>query len=126
MTLKEFNKKYKYVSDSEKYNFSEVWAEPKEENGVYEGDCEDYCIYLKRNVEGFEDWNYYYCKINGEGHCVLMKDDKVIDCNIKSVTTFEKYCKIYKVTEFKKYNWFTIFSKLLFAKIFKIIGRIND
>lgn len=127
MTLDQFNKQYKYKSDKEKYGFIEVWDIPElQDDGFYYGDCESYCLFLKNNIGQFKDWDLYFCKINGNWHCILYKNGDVIDCNIKSVTTFEQYCKIYKVTEFKKYNWFTIFSKLLFAKIFKIIGRIND
>lgn len=117
MTLEEFNSKYVYIKDIDKYGFNEVWAEPTLVDGRYEGDCEDYCIFLKRNIEEFADWDYYYCKINGNGHCVLYKDGMVIDCNYKNKVSFDSYTKIYKVTEFKKYNWFVITCKLMVGRL---------
>ena len=127
MTLSHINKNYIYKTDQNQFGRVDYWQVMKpNEKGQYVGDCEDYCLTLKRLIPQFKDWDLYFCKINGNGHCILYKNGDVIDCNIKSITTFEQYCKIYKVTEFKKYNWFTIFSKILFAKIFKIVGRIND
>lgn len=127
MTLENINKNYIYKTDQNQFGRVEYWQVMKpNEKGQYIGDCEDYCLTLQKLIPQFKEWELYYCKINGNGHCILYRNGDVIDCNIKSITTFEQYCKIYKVTEFKKYNWFTIFSKLLFAKIFKIIGRIND
>ena len=117
MTLEKFNKQYKYKTDKDKFGFFEVWETPKlQDDGFYYGDCESYCLFLKKNIEQFKDWQLYYCKINGNGHCILYKNGDVIDCNIKSITTFEQYCKIYKVTEFKKYNKFIIVSKVLVSK----------
>lgn len=127
MILENLNKNYIYKTDHNNYGRVEYWQVMNpNEKGQYIGDREDYCLTLKKLIPQFKDWDLYFCKINGNGHCILYKNGDVIDCNIKSVTTFEQYCKIYKVTEFKKYNWFTIFSKLLFANMFKIIGRIND
>lgn len=117
MTLEEVNELYKYQSDLDKYGFNEVWAEPRLVNGMYKGDCEDYCILLKRNVPEFKDWDYYYCKLNGSGHCVLYKDGDVIDCNYKNVIAFDLYSKVYKVSEFKKYSKFTVWSKLIVGKV---------
>lgn len=118
MTLEQFNKQYIYKSDKEKFNTSlDIWEiiEPSKE-GIYEGDCESYCRTLKHLDKQFRDWNYYYCKLNGEGHCVLYKNGDVIDCNTQKIVSFENYCRMYKVTEFKKYNWFVVFSKIVFAK----------
>lgn len=124
MTLEEFNKKYKYKKDIDKYGFNEVWIEPKEVDGIYEGDCEDYCIYLKRNVPEFKDWEYWYCKINGNGHCVLYKNGDTIDCNCKTVLNIEQYIKIYNATNFKKYNNFVVFSKILVGKLLNLALKV--
>lgn len=119
MTLKEFNNKYQYITDEDKFGFFEVWDIPKlQDDGFYYGDCESYCLFLKNNIEQFKDWDYYYCKLNGVGHCVLYKNGDVIDCNTQKIVSFEQYCKLYKVTEFKKYNWFVVFSKILFSKAY--------
>lgn len=109
---------YKYKTDKEKFNTSlDIWEiiEPNEE-GIYEGDCESYCRTLKHLDKQFKDWNYHYCKLNGVGHCVLFKNGDVIDCNTQKIVSYSEYCRRYKVTEFKKYNLFVVFSKILFAK----------
>lgn len=116
MTLEEFNSKYVYKTDKDKFGFIEVWEIPKLQNGKYYGDCESYCLFLKKNVPEFKDWKLYFCKINGSGHCVLYKDKNVIDCNTKSVVSFGNYSKIYSVSEFNRYSRFTIVSKLLVSK----------
>lgn len=127
MTLQDFNKKYKYKSDKQKFGFIEVWEIPKlQEDGFYYGDCESYCLFLKNNIEQFKDWDYYYCKLNGQGHCVLYKNEDVIDCNTQKIVSFEQYRKMYKVTEFKKYNWFVIFSKILFSKAYVWIHYLKN
>ncbi len=120
MTLEEFNKKYKYKKDIDKYGFNEVWLEPKEVDGIYEGDCEDYCIYLKRNVPEFKDWDYYFCKTNGNGHCVLYKEGNVIDCNSRYILAFDVYCKAYKAKGFKKYSKFTVMCKMVVGRLISL------
>lgn len=119
MTLEEFNKQYKYKTDGTLYGFMEVWEEPKLQNdGFYYGDCEDYCIFLNNNIEEFEFWDYYYCKLNGIGHCVLSNKVMIIDCNSQQTMLKDKFMQKYNITEFTKYNRFTIFCKYLFAKVF--------
>ena len=119
MTLKEFNNKYQYKTDKDKFGFFEVWDIPKlKDDGFYYGDCEDYAIFLKHNIPQFENWDLYYCKLNGIGHCVLYKDGHVIDCNIRQIVTYEKYCSLFNITKFKKYNWFVVGSKIMFAKVY--------
>lgn len=117
MTLEEFNSKYKYKSDKEKFGFVEVWVVPKLENGMYYGDCEDYCLALKSMVDGFKDWEYYYCKVGGEGHCVLYKDGGVIDCREQKILGFSEFVARGNVTEFRKQNWFVVFSKIVVGKV---------
>lgn len=127
MTLNEFNKQYKYKTDKQKFGFVEVWEIPKLQNdGFYYGDCESYCLFLKNNIEQFKDWDLYFCKINGNGHCILYKNGDVIDCNTQKIVSFEQYRKMYKVTEFKKYNWFVVFSKILFSKAYVWIHSLKN
>ena len=126
MNLEEFNSKYVYKTDKEKFGFIEVWEIPELQNGKYYGDCESYCLFLKKNVPGFKDWDLYFCRINGNGHCILYKDGSVIDCNVRSVVSFSNYCKIYKVSEFNKYSKFTIVSKLLVSKVLLWFRSLKD
>lgn len=127
MILEQFNKQYIYKSDKDKFGFFEVWETPElQSDGFYYGDCESYCLFLKNNIEQFKDWDYHYCKLNGEGHCVLYKKGDVIDCNTQKIVSFEQYCKLYKVTEFKKYNWFVVFSKILFSKAYVWIHSLKN
>lgn len=123
MTLEQFNKKYKYQSDKERFNTSlDIWELPQDSN-VIKADCESYCRFLKNNIKGFEDWDYYYCKLNNNGHCILYKDGNVIDCNIRRIVTYEKYCSLFNITKFKKYNWFVVASKIAFAKVYTLFNK---
>lgn len=118
MTLEEFNKVYRYLSDLKKYGFLEVWEIPElEEDGFIYGDCESYCRFLKNKVAGFKDWDYYYCKVSGEGHCVLYKNGDVIDCNHKKIITLEQYMANGKIADFRKYGLFTVISKIVVGKV---------
>lgn len=119
MTRAEINKNFKYVKDSQKWGFLDVWT------ANLEGDCEDYCILLKDNVDEFKDWDYYYCKINGNGHCILKKDNKVIDCNTKYIINIDEYSKLYNMTDLKKYNKIVVFIKILFGKIYTKIKGVK-
>ena len=127
MIVQQFNKQYKYKSDKDKFGFFEVWDIPKlQDDGFYYGDCESYCLFLKNNIEQFKGWDLYFCKINGNGHCILYKNGDVIDCNTQKIVSFEQYCKMYKVTEFKKYNWFVVFSKILVSKAYVWIYSLKN
>ena len=126
MTLEEFNSKYKYQSDLEKFGFAEVWEIPElQEDGFYYGDCESYCRFLKANILEFKDWDYYYCKINGEGHCALYKDGNVIDCIEQKVVSFEQYTSNKVVTGWKKQDWFVVYSKILVGKVLVWISYLK-
>ena len=114
MTLKELNDNYIYQGDKNLDRWQEM--KPNKE-GKYIGDCEDYCITLKNNVAEFKDWDYYYCKVSGEGHCVLYKDGDVIDCNHKRIVTLEQYMSNDKITDFRKYRLFTVISKIVIGKV---------
>ena len=119
MTLIEFNNKYQYKTDKDNFEFFEVWDIPKlQADGFYCGDCESYCLFLKNNIEQFENWDLYYCKLNGIGHCVLSNGAMIIDCNSKQIMIKDKFMQKYNITELKKYSKFVIFCKYLFAKVF--------
>lgn len=119
MTLKKLNDNYVYQGDKNLDN----WQEMKPNKyGKYIGDCEDYCITLKNNVSEFSDWDYYYCKLSGDGHCILHKEGYVIDCNVKKVVSLEQYNRMFTVTELKKYHLFVIWSKIVFAKVYTWIS----
>lgn len=123
MTLKEFNKVYKYKSDVEKYGFKEVWEIPEpEDDGFIYADCESYCRYLKKYVPEFKDWDYYYCKINGNGHCVLHKNGDIIDCNVKRIVSTEQYYRLFTVTRLAKYSMFTILCKVLVGTLLRALS----
>lgn len=118
MILDEFNLKYRYKSDLEKYGTTlDIWEVISlDADGVYLGDCESYCRTLKKLDSAYKDWDYYYCKLDGVGHCVLYKNGDVIDCNVQRVVSLERYCRMYGVSEITKYSWFTVVSKIAFAK----------
>lgn len=124
MTLQEFNKMYKYQSDIDKYGFSEVWEIPRvSDDGFVYADCESYARYLKNRIPEFKDWNYYYCKLDGVGHCVLVKDNDVIDCNIKRVVSLEQYYRIFTITGLVKYNMFVLASKVIVGNVLRLISK---
>jgi len=123
MVLQEFNNKYQYKTDKERFNTSlDIWELPTDSD-IIEADCESYCRFLKNNVEGFSDWDYYYCKLTGNGHCILHKNGNVIDCNVKGIVPLEQYDRMFVVTELKKYNWFVVGSKIAFAKVYTLFNK---
>ena len=123
MTLEQFNKKYKYQSDKERFNTSlDIWELPKDSD-IIRADCESYCRFLKNNIDGFSDWDYYYCKVSGYGHCVLSNEAMIIDCNSQETMLKDKFMQRYNITELKKYSKFVIFSKYLFAKVFLFLKK---
>lgn len=128
MLLDEFNRRYKYISDKEKYNtFLDIWEVPKlEQDGFYYGDCESYCRFLKAHIEWFKDFEYYYCKLDGVGHCVLIKDNLIIDCNIKQPVSLEVYSSTFKVSEFRKYPVLQVLSKILVTQGFLLWKRLTN
>ena len=120
VTLQEFNNRWKYKTDLEKYGVKELWEEPKpNSNGEYESDCESYSIFLKRNIDGFKDWWYYYCKLNGEGHCILMsnKNSMMIDNNTKEIVHIQEFELMYDITNIRPYKWYELIWKFGTAKL---------
>lgn len=121
MTLKELNSKYVYVTDTNKYGRIEHWTEMTlNEDGHYYGDCEDYSITVKCNIEGFQDWDYYWCRLNGGGHCVLSNGTEVIDNNVRKVVKLEEYIKMFTVTEWRKFTKVELAAKFAWAKAKRI------
>lgn len=109
---------YKYQSDLDKYNtLLDIWEVPSmDSSGVYRGDCESYCLLLKKLNPEYKDFKLWYCKLYWEGHCVLIHGTDIIDCNTQAVVSLEMYCKMFNVTDLRPYSWFQIFSKKLFTK----------
>lgn len=127
MMLEQFNKKYRYKSDKQKFGFFEVWEIPTlQDDGFYYGDCESYCLFLKNNIEQFENWDLYYCKLNGIGHCILSNGAMIIDCNSQQTMLKDKFMQKYNITQLKQYNRLTIFCKYLFAKVFLFFKKDID
>ena len=127
MTLEQFNKQYQYKTDDDKFGFFEVWDIPKlQDDGFYYGDCESYCLFLTNNIPQFENWDLYYCKLKGIGHCVLSNGAMIIDCNSQETMLKDKFMQKYNITELKKYSKFVIFSKYLFAKVFLFFKKVSN
>ena len=125
MTLEELNNKFIYESDLHQYGVKEYWDELEEVDGRLVGDCESYAITVKRNILGFSDWDYYYCKLNGEGHCVLSNGEQIIDNNCKSIMSIEKYKSRYNVEGFRKYNKLEVFLKFYQAFLLKLWFKVR-
>lgn len=98
MTLQQFNQNYIYTADGA----LDSWTIIEPVDGKYKGDCEDYCLTLQAKVDGFKDIELYYCKYNGEGHCIGKIGYQWIDCGLQRLveslppqyTDLRKYLKI--------------------------------
>lgn len=117
MTLQEFNENYEYQSDTQKFGRKEVWEIIRPVDGRYYGDCESYCLTVNKLVPGFEDAELHYCKINGVGHCVMVSNGMVLDCNNKKWQSLNYYTTKYKMTELSKYCTIGIVYRLLVTKL---------
>ena len=133
MTLQQLNNKFRYKTDKEQYGISEYWEELKTSpDGYMYGDCETYSITLKRRVDGFQNWKYWYCKLNDGGHCVLVSPDgsTVIDNNIQKPIMPIEYIDMYTITNFRKYKWYELLWKFGSAKViglwFKYISKMTE
>lgn len=106
MTLQGINKRFVYAKDKDLTGFNEAWLGLQEVDGKLKGDCEDYAITLKREVQGFKSWNYWYCKLNGIGHCILVSPSgqTVIDNNIRVAINIEAYMNTYSISELRPYT----------------------
>lgn len=124
--------KYIYQSDLDKYGtLLDIWEViSPDANGVYRGDCESYCRTLKKLDSVYKDWDYYYCKLDGVGHCVLIKGDSttgiIEDCNCQMPMSIDKYKEIYSVSGFMKYSKFQVISKIILANLFLMYRSIRE
>jgi hypothetical protein len=128
MTLEEINNRFVYVTDKEQYGVDEYWEEGTiASDGNMYMDCESYAITCKKYIEDFKDWDYYWCRMNGEGHCILSNGVDMIDNNVQRVTSLDKYKKVYEVTELRQYRWYELMWKFGSAKVLsvwlKILGK---
>lgn len=122
MTLKDFNEKYEYKSDKDKFGYTEVWeVGTPDKDGVYRMDCESYMLTLLDLDLISSETELYYCKINGEGHCIGVLGDKVIDCNCQEWMHINNYTEKYNMTNMRKYWKVEIWYKLVTTKLF---GRV--
>jgi predicted transglutaminase-like cysteine proteinase len=120
MTLDELNRRFVYKLDSEQFGFNEVWLGLQDVDGKLVGDCEDYAISVKNKVPGFKDWNYYWCRMNGEGHCILSNGVDMVDNNVQRVISLDKYKKMCEVTELRPYKWYELVWKFGSAKVLSV------
>jgi len=127
-TLHKFNKNWSYKTDKEKFGVEEYWEEPvPDKDGKYESDCESYAIFVKRNILDYQNWKYCYCKLNGEGHCVLINEfsNLVIDNNVQTPIDLKDY-KIgmarrgVLITELRLYSWYELLWKFGSTKVIKL------
>lgn len=115
MTLENLNKNYIYTSDG----ILDSWTVIEPVNGKYEGDCEDYCLTLQAKVDGFKNLELYYCKCNGQGHCIGKLDGQWIDCGLQQLV--DTLPPLY--TDIRKYWLIEIWSKKLCGKVFRWLNK---
>jgi predicted transglutaminase-like cysteine proteinase len=127
MTLDELNRRFLYVTDKVRYGVEEYWNPLEESDGNLYGDCESYAITLKREVPLFEDWNYYWCRMNGDGHCILVSPcgSMMIDNNTRNVTLLSQYERLYTITELRPFKWYELLWKFGSAKVLSIWFKIK-
>jgi hypothetical protein len=125
MTLANFNEKYKYVSDVTQYGRKEHWVVMKPNAiGFYEGDCEDYALTVKKYISEYKDWELWYCKLNGNGHCVLRKGNNILCSGSRKPTNIEVYIPKFTATGFFKYPWVLIKIKMFGAMLQRLYSKV--
>ena len=86
--LKELNKSFKYVKDTDQYESRDAWYIMKQK--PYHGDCEDYSLTLLYNLKDrsvtklllsllIRESKICFCKVDGVGHAVLKYKGRYID-----------------------------------------------
>lgn len=115
ITLQQFNDNYVYTADGALDSWTVI--EPIE--GKYKGDCEDYCLTLQSKVAGFKDLELYYCKYNGQGHCIGKNGGKWIDCILQRLVT--TLPPLY--TDIRKYWLIEIWAKRLYGRFFRWLNN---
>ena len=122
MTLEQFNSNYQYKSDKDKFGYKEVWEVPTPNvDGIYESDCESYVLGLQEYTSELDDAELYFCRISGEGHCIAIRDGRVLDCNCQAWMGIEEYTTKYKMTSLSKYWLIGIWYRKISTKLF---GRV--
>ena len=139
MTLQEFNSKYHYQLDIDKFGIEDMWEvmEP-DSDGIYRGDCESYCLTLKYKVDGFKDleiWTYT-SQDNKSGHCIGKLDNRYIDCNVKELVDMNH--PLLSMSWWKspvQHSGFGLLKKMTYSKLLiklptgtrkSIYGWVND
>lgn len=116
MTLDYFNKHYIYKVDGA---FDSWTVGMPDDDGKYRMDCEDYVLTLQSKVEGFENIELYYCKYNGEGHCIGKVGEQWIDCGLQRLVA--TLPPLY--TNIRKYWLIEIWSKKLYGRILRWLNN---
>lgn len=100
--IDKLNKHFVYRSDASKFGVNEYWLGFKlfdDDLRYWEGDCDDYSLYLYHNIEGCTLW---HCTFAGSGHMVCeLPDGKWIDNNVKKPVNElnqKRYTKFVKYT----------------------------
>lgn len=99
MNLRELNKSFKYVKDSDQFGSRDAWYIMKWP--PYEGDCEDYSLTLLYNLKDrsvtklllsllIRESKICFCKVDGVGHAVLYHKGQYID-NIQRSWVSKKF-----------------------------------
>jgi predicted transglutaminase-like cysteine proteinase len=127
MTLDTINSKFTYVTDKEMWGVDEYWCGLMESDGELWGDCEDYAITLKNNIIQFKEWKYYWCKMNGQGHCILVNPQEtlMIDNNTKEITFINDFERVYTITELRPYTKLELLWKFTQAKVLSVWFKIK-
>lgn len=115
MTLPQFNSKYVYTKDGT----LDSWQVMELVDGKYFGDCEDYVLSIQTLVEGFQELELYYCKYNGEGHCIGKVGEQWIDCGLQRLVA--TLPPLY--TDVRKYWAIEIWSKKLYGRLFRWVNK---
>ena len=111
ITLSSLNQNYIYTADGA----LDSWTIIEPVDGKYKGDCEDYVLTLQSKVEGFDRLELYFCKYNGEGHCIGKLDGQWIDCGLQRLVA--TLPTLY--TDVRKYWWIEIVTKKLIGKVLR-------
>jgi len=122
MTLEEFNLKYEYIHDINRWGVNDLWEIMELSDGKYLGDCESYVLTLIAKVDGFKDLEPWYCeRLDGTtiiGHCVGKLGDKWIDCNYQMFTDKQTVCGRY--TTSRPMGKFEVWWNIQKSKLFKV------
>lgn len=121
ISLKEFNKAFKYTPDK-----GEDWSIPTLVDGRYRNDCDGYMLAIIYLVEDFKDVkkDVWFCRVNGAGHVVTETPEGFIDNNYRSLVP--KYM-LRGYTDFRRVYTIEIKFKMFMSKIgfYKLIHKVK-